>query len=190
MLFPQRFLDALAQGRADLAFRRWTKPAARTGGSQRTAAGVVEFVSVEVVGSQEISAEAARRAGYSSLDELLAELDRRPGEIYRVQVRLTGADPRVALRERAPTPAELTEIRARLDRFDSASTHGAWTLAVLRLIAESPGEPAAHLAGRRGRETRLFKVDVRKLKELGLTESLAVGYRLSARGEAVLAALG
>ena len=36
----------------------------------------------------------------------------------------------------------------------------------------------------------MFKTDVRKLKELGLTESLEVGYRLSPRGEAVLRALG
>lgn len=38
-------------------------------------------------------------------------------------------------------------------------------------------------------EKLAFKADVRKLKELGLTESLDVGYRLSARGEAALAAL-
>jgi hypothetical protein len=32
-----------------------------------------------------------------------------------------------------------------------------------------------------------FKVNVRKLKALGLTESLEIGYRLSARGHAWLA---
>ena len=37
-----------------------------------------------------------------------------------------------------------------------------------------------------GRETAEFKKDVRKLKELGLTESLAIGYLLSPRGEAVV----
>ncbi|HEY7447932.1 MAG TPA: hypothetical protein VH702_07265 [Vicinamibacterales bacterium] len=31
-----------------------------------------------------------------------------------------------------------------------------------------------------------FKRDVRKLKALGLTESLEIGYRISARGRAVL----
>jgi len=31
-----------------------------------------------------------------------------------------------------------------------------------------------------------IKLDVRKLKEMGLTESLITGYRLSPRGEAVL----
>ena len=38
-----------------------------------------------------------------------------------------------------------------------------------------------------GRDTLAFKANVRKLKGLGLTESLAVGYRLSPRGVAVLA---
>jgi hypothetical protein len=32
-----------------------------------------------------------------------------------------------------------------------------------------------------------FKANVRKLKALGLTESLDIGYRLSPRGEALLA---
>ncbi len=38
-----------------------------------------------------------------------------------------------------------------------------------------------------GRERLDFKVDVRKLKDLGLTISLGVGYRLSPRGAAYLA---
>ena len=32
----------------------------------------------------------------------------------------------------------------------------------------------------------MFKRDVRKLKELGLTESLEIGYRISPRGETLL----
>ena len=43
------------------------------------------------------------------------------------------------------------------------------------------------LAERAGRDTAAFKRDVRALKELGLTESLEVGYRLSPRGTALLA---
>lgn len=35
-----------------------------------------------------------------------------------------------------------------------------------------------------------FKTNVRKLKGLGLTESLKIGYRLSPRGEAVLKSSG
>ena len=45
---------------------------------------------------------------------------------------------------------------------------------------------AGDLAEALGRDRASFKLDVRKLKELGLTESLEVGYRLSPRGRAVL----
>jgi hypothetical protein len=40
-----------------------------------------------------------------------------------------------------------------------------------------------------GMETAPFKRNVRKLKELGLTESLEVGYRLSPRGQAFMKTL-
>jgi hypothetical protein len=45
---------------------------------------------------------------------------------------------------------------------------------------------AGDLAEAFGRERLKFKTDVRKLKALGLTESLEVGYRLSPRGRAFL----
>ena len=57
---------------------------------------------------------------------------------------------------------------------------------VLRLIAERPGVRAPDLAASLGRETLPFKRDVRKLKELGLTVSLEVGYEISPRGRAYL----
>jgi hypothetical protein len=60
---------------------------------------------------------------------------------------------------------------------------------VLRAIAARPATRAADLAASFGRETQPFKLDVRKLKNLGLTLSLEVGYRLSPRGEAYLAAV-
>ena len=47
---------------------------------------------------------------------------------------------------------------------------------------------AGDLAAELGMERLPFKTDVRKLKALGLTESLDVGYRLSPRGTAFLAA--
>lgn len=57
---------------------------------------------------------------------------------------------------------------------------------MLDLIAAHPGRRAPDLAAELGRETLPFKADVRKLKALGLTESLKVGYRLSPRGRALL----
>jgi hypothetical protein len=51
-----------------------------------------------------------------------------------------------------------------------------------------PSGDAADLADSLDREMQPFKIDVRKLKNLGLTESLDIGYRLSPRGRAYLAA--
>jgi hypothetical protein len=59
---------------------------------------------------------------------------------------------------------------------------------VLELIDARPGVRAGDLADSFGMERLAFKADVRKLKALGLTESLEVGYRLSPRGAAYLSA--
>lgn len=191
MLFRKAVLEAIEAGRVDLAFRRWERPRVRPGTRMRTAVGLLEVGSVEVVELDEIGDAEARRAGFAARAELLAMLDtgsRAP--IHRVELRHAGPDPRVALRERADLgAAELGELKARLRRLDRASRHGPWTRMVLELIRERPGVRAPDLAESLGRDTQPFKRDVRKLKELGLTESLRIGYRLSPRGRALLEAL-
>ena len=104
--------------------------------------------------------------------------------IHRIAFRLIGEDPRKALRTDT-SQAALQAVAHRLAKLDAKTP---WTSATLDLIAANPGVRAPDLAMRLGRETLPFKVDVRKLKALGLTESLEVGYRLSPRGEALLAA--
>jgi hypothetical protein len=189
--FPLRILEAIRDGRVDLAFRRWERARARPGGRRRTAVGVLEVGKVERVERSALTAADAHRAGFDSLNDLLAMLDRRDhGEIHRIELRYAGADPRIELRNRADlTDAELDEIARRLQRFDEASRHGPWTRATLELIAKNPEVRAEELATEMGREKLPFKRDVRKLKELGLTESLSPGYRLSPRGKTVLKAL-
>jgi hypothetical protein len=187
MRFPPDVLAGIADGRIDRAFRRWDRPRVRAGGSQRTMIGVVGFESVEPVASDALTEEDARRSGMPSLADLRAFLDRRTtGEIYRVRIRLVGPDPRVALRETLPDDDAIEAIVQRLARLDRASSHGPWTRTVLETIRDHPAVRAADLAPRFGRERLPFKADVRRLKELGLTESLEVGYRLSPRGRAVL----
>jgi hypothetical protein len=191
VLFRRRVLDGIKAGEVTLAFRRWDRPRAKAGGRQRTAVGELAIDSVEQVERADITVADARAAGHRSLEALLAELDARGGApIWRIRLRWAGEDPRRLLRERADLDAaEVDELRARLDRFDRASRHGPWTRETLELIAARPAVRAVELAASVGREKQPFKLDVRKLKELGLTESLQRGYRISPRGRALLDAL-
>jgi hypothetical protein len=192
VLFPLRFHAGLADGSVTLAFRRWRRPAAKAGGRQRTPVGELAIDAVDPVDVGEVTEHDARRAGYADRAELLSELARHPeGTLYRIELHLAGPDPRIALREQADlTDDDWAAIAARLARLDRSSRNGPWTATVLRLIADRPAVRAPDLAASLGRETAPFKTDVRKLKELGLTESLDVGYRISPRGRAVLARLG
>jgi hypothetical protein len=185
MQFRPADLAAIASGEVTVAFRRWKRPRVRRGGKQLTAVGLIAFDAVERV--DEITPEDARRAGHADAEGAWEMLRRREGDLYRIELRLAGPDPRIALREDAAlSAAEREDIAARLARLDRASTHGPWTEATLRAIAAAPGTRAADLAAGLGRERLPFKADVRKLKALGLTESLEVGYRLSPRGRAYL----
>jgi hypothetical protein len=190
MLFPPATLRAIADGTVTVAFRRWERPRVRPGGRQRTQIGVIAFDAVVAVDRDDLSEADAEAAGFDSRDGLLAFLDRHAsGTIYRIGLRLEGPDPRIALRQSLPDARQLRELALRLDRLDRASRHGPWTRQVLRMIHDRPAVRAADLAADFGWERAAFKLDVRKLKELGLTESLNPGYRLSPRGLALLETL-
>jgi hypothetical protein len=191
MLVQARFRDSITAGAVTLTFRRWKRPQVVAGNTYRTAAGRLVVDAVDVVDPDRITDADAKRAGFSSRAELLREL-RGANELptYRIRFRpAVGPDPRALLAATVTlSDDEIAELRRRLERLDRASSHGSWTADVLRTIAERPGVRAADLAASFGRETQPFKVDVRKLKNLGLTLSLEVGYHLSPRGEAYLAA--
>ena len=191
MLIKRAVLDRIVAGEIDLLFRRWKKPTVAAGGTLRTSVGMLEIVAVDRVTKGRITAADARRAGYGTKTALLRDLDRRDtGDTYRIEVRPGGADPRIALRERAElTSAELDELTGRLDRFDRASRTGPWTRQTLQLLTDQPRVRAKDLADSVGRDKPSFKNDVRKLKELGLTISHSPGYEVSPRGRRVLAHL-
>ena len=189
MLIRRAVLDGIAEGRIELQFRRWRRPTVKTGGTLRTVVGELSVVSVEPTSVSRITPGDATRAGYASRADLLRELARfrDDGQLYRIELKLAGPDPRALLREHADlSDDDVAELTRRLARFDVASTHGPWTMQTLELIERCPATLAADIAASVGRQKLPFKADVRKLKELGLTESLEVGYRLSPRGHAFL----
>jgi hypothetical protein len=190
MLIQIRFRDAIANGSVTLTFRRWRRPQVVPGNTYRTAAGRIVVDAIDVVDPARITTADAKRAGFASRDEVIAAL-RGEADLptYRVRFHAAdGPDPRSELAKSADlTSADVEDLRRRLERLDRASSHGPWTTAVLETIAARPAVRAADLAAGFGRETQPFKLDVRKLKNLGLTLSLEVGYRLSPRGEAYLA---
>lgn len=190
MLIKHAVLDKVADGSVTIAFRRWRNAQVRVGTRLRTAVGVLLIESVDQVEPGDITSADARRAGMSTCDELLRSLIGYKGDIYRIGLRFDGTDPRETLREQTTlSKEELDTVLTRLTRLDKASRRGHWTQQTLRLIADHPGLRAVELAKMASSLIAPFKIDVRKLKELGLTESLDVGYRISPRGAVVLAEL-
>jgi hypothetical protein len=184
MLFKQRFWPGIADGTVTLTFRRWKRPMAKVGSRHVFPGGSITIDAIDVVEPGSITARQARQAGFADLGELLTGLERYAGDLYRVRFHYAGDDPRVALRaDDALGDADIEQLVARLARLDGER---AWTHETLQLIADNPGVRAADLAAELGREKLDFKIDVRKLKALGLTESLPLGYRLSPRGQALL----
>lgn len=187
MLIEIPVLIRIRDGEIDRVYRRWTAPRVKQGSQMRTGVGVLEIIAVEPVEESEIGAAQAAAAGFDDRNQLLDWLAGREGEVFCIELRYVGPDPRVDLRDRIPDETEIEVIRSRLRRLDRP--HEPWTEETLSIIGEQPGVRAEDLAATLGRVKKPFKHDVRKLKELGLTESLRVGYRLSPRGRAVLKAI-
>jgi len=184
MLINADDFEAIVSGRVDTAFRRWIKPTVKAGGTLTTSAGVLAIDAVDVVALNGVTAEDLKRAGFDARDSLDTMLGDRKGSLYRIRLHYLGEDPRIALRESAAlTDADANSIGQTLARMDGTTP---WVQRTLQLIGEREGHSAQELAGVLGVEKLKFKSNVRRLKALGLTESLDVGYRLSPRGRAWL----
>lgn len=205
VLFSADAHPGLARGDITLTFRTWRLPQVRVGGSYRVGGLTLVVDQVGEVRVGDITEADARRAGAPDRRVLLGRMaTRRRGRysppatfdltddtwVWRVAFhRVAGAgdgEPRLADRDDL-TPEDRAGIDRRLDRLDAAAA-GPWTRPTLALIAAHPGVVSTTLAATLGRERMAFKADVRKLKRLGLTESLRTGYRLSPRGRAYLGA--
>jgi hypothetical protein len=190
MLFEQRFWEPIVTGEVTVTFRRWKRRQVVAGRRYRTPRGMIEVTAVDVVTEEAITPRDAQTGGYTSVQDLVADLRGTPDlPLYRIRFRAVDApDPRAVLAASSElSDADRAELDKRLARLDAASSHGPWTADTLALIAARPAVRAGDLADALGRERLPFKADVRKLKNLGLTLSLDVGYRLSPRGQAYLA---
>jgi hypothetical protein len=192
LLFKKAFFAGLTSGSITLTFRRWQKPHVRVGGRYRChPIGVLEVDAVERVPARAITDDDAKRAGFATTAELRAYLEELgplsdDDELWRVELHHGGDGDRVELAlEDQLTADDVEAIAKKLKKLDGRKP---WTDATLAIIGTHPRIAASKLAAKLGRETLPFKIDVRKLKKLGLTQSFEVGYEISPRGRAYLAA--
>jgi hypothetical protein len=175
----------IADGSITVTFRSWKRAQAKAGNRYRVGGMLIEAIDVRQVAVGDITEDDAVRAGAPNVESLLSRLV--VGDpVWRVDFVFVGDDDRIA-RRNDTSSTDLDAVIARLARLDR---NGAWTRQTLQLIERYPGIVSTTLARQANQERPAFKLNVRKLKELGLTESLEIGYRLSPRGEAVLRQIG
>ncbi len=193
-MFKKPFWAGLQSGAITMTFRRWQKPHVRPGGRYRChPIGVLEVSAIERITVAQIRDDDAPAAGFPTRAGLIAYLaDLGPlddaTEVYRVELHHGGDGDRVELALQSALDApDIAAIKAKLARLDRATR---WTARTLAIIERHPRVAASKLAAQLGRDTQPFKIDVRKLKKLGLTQSFEVGYEISPRGRAYLDAVG
>ena len=192
LLFKKPFHEGLSNGSITLTYRRWTRAHVRVGGRYRChPIGVLEVDEVSIVTVSSITAADAGKAGFATRDALvayLAELGPLTEEttITRVLLHHGGDGDRVEHALVADlTPEEIEALRTKLAKMDKGKP---WTKATLAIIEKNPRVAASKLAVMLGRDRDELKIDIRRLKKLGLTQSFEVGYEVSPRGKTYLAA--
>lgn len=188
MLFKKYHLEGIKKGEITLAYRKWKKAAVKEGSLLNTAIGQVKINMIEQVTIQSITDSEAQNAGFNTLGELLDLLHKvKEGNIYRIEVAYHAPDPRIALRSKKDlTVDELTQLIKKLERLDRYSKVGPWTSDTLLAIQANPKLKAVDLAILLSKEKEWLKLNIRKLKNLGLTISHHPGYEISPLGEELL----
>jgi len=191
VLFSAAAWPGLADGSITVTFRTWSKPQAKVGGRYRVGGMLLEATAVAEVSVAALTGDDAVAAGESDLTTLLKRLGQPAPDatVWRVDLRYLGIDDRIERRVIDELNDDvIAALRARLDRLDRAGGKP-WTRTTLQLIDKYPGVVSTALARHTGQDRPDFKINVRKLKEMGLTESLQIGYQLSPRGTALLRAI-
>ncbi|HEX2308713.1 MAG TPA: hypothetical protein VHI14_10380 [Jatrophihabitantaceae bacterium] len=186
MLFSADTWPGLAAGTVTRTYRTWSRLQVRVGSRYRVAGMLLEVDDVSRVAVADLTDADAHAAGAAHRAALVRRLKTAESTVWRIDLHYVGPDDRIALRaDDRLSAAEVAGLRARLDRLD-AHANRPWTRCTLQLIEAHPATVSTVLAEEMAMPRPEFKTNVRKLKNLGLTESLDVGYRLSPRGQRVL----
>ena len=180
----------VVSGEITVTWRLWQYAHVKAGSVYATGfGGALEIEDVRGVRAADITDADAHEAGHANAASLIEFARSHTGRevsddtlLYRVQFHYT---PNVPEKPKL----SLEEIEKRLNRLDTASKFGPWTRQTLRLLEDQPGVAARYLAPEVGQPRDDFKVNVRKLKSLGLTISLGTGYELSELGQTYLDSL-
>ena len=182
MLFKVNILRQIKEGKVTVAFRIWKKPTVKAGGNLITPVGQLQIDRLVTLDSNaEITDSLAEQTGFSK-QELIHTLQGSEGKLYKIEFHLIGEDPRIALRQKPMTELEIELILKKLKRIDSGP-RGPWTKDVLRVINDNPKVSAKNLAEILKVEKDWLKIQIRKLKNMGLTISHEVGYSIAPRGK-------
>lgn len=190
-LFTQEGHALVAAGKLTISYRLWKTPKVREGKTYATGfGGAYHIRKVTQVRAGDVTRAQARAAGCDSVEALWELVGHHTRTTVKPDMILTRLE--LSFVEEAPQKETLSveDALAGLARLDKASKRGPWTEAALRLIEQNPRVLAATLAREFGMPKLDFKVDIRKLKKLGLTISHPIGYELSELGLEVLDHLG
>ncbi|WP_051959841.1 ASCH domain-containing protein [Sphingobacterium sp. ML3W] len=188
MLFKKVHLQGIKSGKITFAFRKWQKSSVKCGSLLHTSVGLVEIGKIETISENDITEQDAIQAGFTDKQQLLKSFTpNSKGTIFKISVSYHSADPRIKLREKMQLSEQgFTVLKKKLERLDNYSKQGYWTNKVLLTIKDNPNLHAIGIAKLTGFEKEWLKLNIRKLKNLGLTISHNVGYELSPLGNEYL----
>jgi hypothetical protein len=169
LLFTEDAIPLIRAGGLTVTWRLWKYAHVKVGKVYKTGyGGALCIDEVSTVRVADVADADAAEAGFADARALVEFAHSHTGAEVSPDTLLYCV--RFHYLEEEPQKPELSlnEVTKRLERLDKASTHGPWTVGTLRAIEASPAVAARFLAADLDRPRDDFKIDVRKLKGLGL----------------------
>ena len=188
MLFKQKHLEGIKAGTVSLAFRRWKRTDLKKGSLIKTSLITVEITDIATIREAHINDIDAKKAGFISLDSLLKSLHSEEDlKIYKMHVRhykeLAKPKP---VEKSSLSNTDIKNLKARLTQFDNYSRNGAWTKDLLTTLHDNPSSTSTELSLKTGKTKEWLQLNIRKLKNLGLTVNNDPGYALTKIGNLLM----